>query len=103
MKKLLLILLFAAGSVFASNEYAMPDASEGGSLQVTRSQAKNMGLNKADYYVVYSTEDMARLDDQIAKRLKYRTPAYYSVVYIVPRSDDNNYQAIVTEYFAKVK
>lgn len=96
MKKLLAVMLFALGAVSASGAYAT--LGNGDAQRVTRAEAAAMGLNKTSYYLVYNTEDMARLDDQIIKKLENRSAEYYSVVYFVPRRNKDHYQAMVTEY-----
>ncbi|WP_299013622.1 hypothetical protein [uncultured Photobacterium sp.] len=101
MKKLLSIVLFAMVLVFAFGGYAALDSHHVVAKKVTRAEAKSMGLNKTAYYMVYNTEDMARLDDQIKEKVEQRSVAYYSVVYFVPRRNKDHYQAMITEYNGK--
>lgn len=98
MNKLLSIVLFAVGTAFAAGGYAALDTDNVVAQKVTRDEAKTMGLNKTAYYMVYNTEDMASLDEQIKEKLKQRSVVYYSVVYFLPRRNKDHYQAMITEY-----
>lgn len=110
MKKLLLILMFGAGLVFADDSVIDSDASrvkeelasEVTAKQLSLEQADEMELNRAKTYEVTSTVSVENLELLIAEKLKDSVMPFYSIEFNDPIKDDE-YRATVTEYFGKVE
>ncbi|MGF1730898.1 hypothetical protein [Photobacterium kasasachensis] len=110
MKKLLLVLMFGSGLVFADDSVIDSDAervkeqlaSEVSAKQITLEQADEMELNRADTYEVTSTVSIENLELQIAEKLKDSVMPFYSIEFNDPNKD-NEYRATVVEYFGKVE
>ena len=110
MKKLLLVLMFGSGLVFADDSVIDSDAervkeqlaSEVSAKQITLEQADEMELNRADTYEVTSTVSVENLELQIAEKLKDSVMPFYSIEFNDPNKD-NEYRATVVEYFGKVE
>ncbi|MGF1713855.1 hypothetical protein [Photobacterium chitinilyticum] len=110
MKKLLLILMFGSGLVFADDSVIGSEASkvekdlasEVAAKQISQDQADEMELNRADTYEVTSTVSVENLELLIAERLKDSVMPFYSIEFNDPNKD-NEYRATVTEYFGKVE
>lgn len=110
MKKLLLVLMFGSGLVFADDSVIDSDAervkeelvSEVAAKQITLEQADEMELNRADTYEVTSTVSVENLELQIAEKLKDSVMPFYSIEFNDPNKD-NEYRATVVEYFGKVE
>ncbi|MGF1683810.1 hypothetical protein [Photobacterium minamisatsumaniensis] len=112
MKNLVWLFMFGVGSVFASDDVVLNSdvtkvdselAAEVEAEQITVEQAEEMDLNRAETYELSSTVSVENLEMQIAEKLKESIMPYYSIEFNDPTSDDNNYRAIVTEYFSKVE
>ncbi|MGR5146529.1 hypothetical protein ACQKP8_08300 [Photobacterium alginatilyticum] len=110
MKKLLLVLMFGSGLVFADDSVIDSDAervkeqlaSQVSAKQITLEQADEMELNRADTYEVTSTVSVENLELQIAEKLKDSVMPFYSIEFNDPNKD-NEYRATVVEYFGKVE
>ncbi|MGF1683811.1 hypothetical protein [Photobacterium minamisatsumaniensis] len=102
MKSLLFMTLFAVSPLFAQdcNQVAKVD---GVPFEVSKDKAESLGLNRAESFTVYTVTSKARLDQQVYNKLKSKNIEYYSVAYVVPRSYNSNYQAIVTGYYNRVE
>ena len=107
MKSLLYVTLFAASPLFVQDCFAKdcdPVAKvDGVPYEVSSGKAESMGLNQAESFTVYTVSGKSKLDQLVDSKLKEKNIKYYSVAYVVPRSYDNNYQAIVTGYYDKVE
>ena len=110
MKKLLVLLMFGVGSVFADDTIVGSDAykverelaSEIKAKQITVEEAEQMELNMADTYEVTSTVSVENLELLIGEQLKESIMPYYSIAFNDP-TKDNEFRATITEYFGKVE
>ncbi|PSU32373.1 hypothetical protein [Photobacterium lutimaris] len=107
MKSLLYVTFFAASSLFVQDGVAKdcdPVAKvDGVPYEVSTGKAASMGLNRAESFTVYTVSGKSKLDQMVYSQIKEKNLEYYSVAYVVPRSYDSNYQAIVTGYYNKVE
>ncbi|PSW21536.1 hypothetical protein C9I98_03700 [Photobacterium sanctipauli] len=103
---------FSVGTAIAADDVVLDSdvakvgselAAEVNAEQISVEQAEEMGLNRAETYEISSTVSVENLELQIAEKLKESIMPYYSIEFNDPTSDDNNYRAIVTEYFSKVE
>ncbi|PSU32554.1 hypothetical protein C9I99_17360 [Photobacterium lutimaris] len=104
--------MFGAGCAFAQNDVVVDSSveqineelsAEIKSQRITKDQAEEMELNRAETYEVTSTVSVDNLEIQIAEKLKDSIMPYYSIEYNDPTSDDESFVATVTEYFGKVE
>ncbi|MCQ1058212.1 hypothetical protein ACQKPX_07070 [Photobacterium sp. DNB23_23_1] len=112
MKNILWIMLFGAGCAFAQNDVVVDSSAdqinkelsaEIKSQRITKEQAEEMELNRAESYEVVSTVSVDNLEMQIAEKLKDSIMPYYSIEFNDPTSNDESFVATVTEYFGKVE
>lgn len=107
MKSLLCIGLFVTSPFMVLNAVAQDCGPitkvDGVPYEVKAEKAQTMGLNRAESFTVYTVSGKSKLDQLVYSKIKEKNFEYYSVAYVVPRSYDSNYQAIVTGYYNKVE
>ncbi|MCW8328360.1 hypothetical protein MD588_06010 [Photobacterium sp. SDRW27] len=110
MNRILLVLMFGVSSAFADDSIVSSEASqverelasEVAAKQITKAQADEMELNRADTYEVTSTVSVENLEQLIAEKLQDSVMPFYSIEFNDPNKD-NEYRATVVEYFGKVE